>query len=190
MEVDVGEHLPKAARAKSVTGRKWLRSDQSKTVGTAVGHSYHLQLYCEQSLQPVGDPYLFHKPPQWLAKITPLLRIVLPTLDAIGEGLGDNEALMDQLRNAQAFMQSMAELGGPEHGREIDSPRHSRPILARDADYRVLDALLSELDSSRHFRGMTKRLSPRNLVLWMSPEDAEFHKPIEARGPWDRLSET
>ena len=83
----------------------------------------------------------------------------------------------------------MPELGGPDFGFDIDDPRYGGPSFARDADYRVLDALLGELDSKRHFRGMKKRLSPRNLVLWMSPEEAEFHKPIEARGPWDRLTQ-
>ena len=43
----------------------------------------------------------------------------------------------------------------------------------------MLKTLLDKLDPSHNYRGMKQRLAPTNYVLWMSPEEAEVHRPIE-----------
>lgn len=113
---------------------------------------------------------------------------MLPILEAIGMSAGENRAVVDHLKNAKDFMEAIAGLGGAGLTDGKGGKHRREPTFARDADYRVLDSLLGELDSSRYFRGMKKRLSPRNLVLWMSPEVADFHTPIEARGPWNKAA--
>jgi hypothetical protein len=76
------------------------------------GDTYSLQLYCEHSLKPVGQPYTFTRPPEWLITIAPLVRLVLPAIDALQIGLDDNARR--KLRQAEEFMQKLVERSDTE----------------------------------------------------------------------------
>ena len=156
-----------------VAGEGDFRERMQKTFSLVAGDTYALQLYCEQSLKPVGEPYKFNLPPEWLVKLKPLVRLVLPVVDLLQ--LGGDEGTRRKLQDAEEFMDKLTSQSDSLGG----GLRHRQPYLAADADYRVLKSLLDKLDPTHAYRGMKQRLAPTDYVLWMSPEEAEVHRPIE-----------
>ena len=139
------------------------------------GDTYALQLYCEQSLKPVGKPYEFKELPEWISKLKPLVRLVGPVVELLE--VGDDKSTQRKLKDAKNFMDKLAsQPDSSGHGSKL---RRDEPVWVSDADYRMLKTLLDKLDPTHTYRGMKQRLAPTNYVLWMSPEEAEVHRPIE-----------
>lgn len=156
-------------------GNWWERA--KRAAAPISGDKYALQLYCEQSYKPVGDPYYFSVPPEWMIKAAPLVRMMLPVLGVLQMGV--EHEMARKIEGAQEFMKGLVEKVESADMRPV--LRLGRePFWASDADYRILQNLLVTLDPTQAYRGMLQRQSPSGFILWMSSEQAAFHTPTPA----------
>jgi hypothetical protein len=134
-----------------------------------VTDTFRLQLYCESSKEPVGEPYEFTGPTELVQSFAPLVRALDPMLKGLRIVLADPPTFL-QIEAMRAGAKETAEWMERRPG--IDERDALEAV--RGAAYRVLKNKLKELDPTDHYHGMERVTAPNGrTVLWVSPAAAE-----------------
>jgi hypothetical protein len=153
---------------------------------------YCLRLYCEQpgEWHPLPDMegcYPVERPREWARRFGPYLRRTLTVLDnAAPIGLGRLEAAAEELhRQLQNDVRHMKELLDDMQGQEVPPGDPLSELLdlapmpqtwaETDADFRLLETKLLELDPSRHWGGLSRIVTPEGQALFVCREHYELY---------------
>ena len=142
-----------------------------------------LRLYCEQpgAFHAVPEPpYIISQPTRWLRAIGPylttLVQVLKHTAPLAGPVLGITaEHLAKQLTNEVRLMTELVnQLPRVAMDSGITLPQGDEPQrrASLDVDYRAIYSLLDELDSSHHWAGLNRILSPEDQILWLCSDHA------------------
>jgi internalin A len=168
------------------------------TRGNTLTTPYSLRLYCEQPgewhpLPGVEGCYPIKEPREWIRRFGPHLRRTLTVLKGatpIAGGL--LEVMADELhRQLQNDVKHMKELlkdtpgpaGPPEDplGELFDLGTPAPRVWAEtDADFRLLEARLVELDPSRYWGGLSRIVTPEGQTLFVC---RDHYKTYSRRAP-------
>jgi internalin A len=148
-------------------------------VSWPISERLELRLYCEQpgAFHGLGEPpYVIRKPARWVTTIGPylntLITVLKHTAPLAGPVLGLTsdylaKQLSDEVNLMTALVSQLPEIGlsslaVPEDFSEIEL----------DVDYRMLHALLCELDPSTRWAGLSRVYTPEGQVLWLCRDHA------------------
>ena len=156
------------------------------------GSKYELRLYCEEPgswhrLANTDGCYQITEPAEWLRKVGPYLKHVLAVLKhaapLAGPVLGMTVGALNQY--LQADIDAMTELVAqlPETVRYSD-PFEERLSLdpvpvaqaTDEADFRTLEQLLTKLDPSKRWGGLSRTLTPEGLTLYLCRDHSELYR--------------
>jgi internalin A len=151
---------------------------------------YELHLYCEEPgawhrLPEPDGVYPVHQPAEWFRRAGPYLQGMLKVLkhaaplagpilgiavDQLDSQLKADCDLMKELAN-----QMPSQLKTDDELRGMDSAVVAR--ASTDADFRVLEAMLLELDADRVWGGLSRTTTPEGLTLYLCGEHRKAYLP-------------
>ncbi|CAM3506760.1 leucine-rich repeat domain-containing protein [Kibdelosporangium persicum] len=151
---------------------------------------YELRLYCEEpgAWHRLPEPhgcYPISQPSEWFRKLGPYLQGMLKVLKHAAPLAGPILGItVDQLsQQLKADCDLMKELlnQAPAKLRTDDEVRGLTDVPAvraeNDADFRVLEAMLLELDPDRIWGGLSRTTTPEGLTLYLCGEHRKAYLP-------------
>jgi internalin A len=145
--------------------------------------AYEIRLYCEEpgAWHRLPEPhgvYPIRQPAEWFRKAGPyiqgLLKVLKHAAPLAGPILGITVEKLDQQLKADCDLmkelasQAPGELDTEDKLRGFDAEPSAR--AATDADFRALEAMLTELDSDRIWGGLSRTTTPEGLTLYLCKE--------------------
>jgi hypothetical protein len=145
-------------------------------------HRLELHLYCEQpgAFHALPEaPYVMNQPTSWLVSIRPylitLVSLLKHTVPLVSPVLGlTSEYLAKQLGDETSLMTELVSQlpEGLSFERFHEVPDH----VELDVDYRILYALLDQLDPSHRWAGLSRAYTPEGEVLWLCRDHAHQYR--------------
>ncbi len=167
-------HLQKQqeTRCPSVFALVPLRNKMTST-------RYELRLYCEEpgSWHRLPEPqgvYGISQPREWFRKagpyLTGLIKVLQHAAPLVKPVLGITvDQLSEQLKSDCDLMKELiSQL--PKELADDDAPDDLGKRAGTEADFRVLEAMLTELDPRREWGGLSRTTTPEGLTLYLCPE--------------------
>jgi internalin A len=163
-------------------------ADRRKITGSV----YELHLYCEEPgawhrLPDGAGVYPVTQPWDWLVTLGPYLQHLITVLKhaaplvgpVLGVAVGE---LNDQLKSDVDLMKELAGQlpRDPPIDRERPEPTGANPSAraATDADFRALRAMLTKLDPTETWGGLSRLTTPEGLTLYLCREHlAHYRRP-------------
>ncbi|MGH3831939.1 MAG: leucine-rich repeat domain-containing protein [Pseudonocardiaceae bacterium] len=149
------------------------------------GSAYELRLYCEEpgAWHRLPEPhgcYPITEPSEWLRKLGPylqqLLKILKLAAPLAGPILGMSVDKLDQHLKSDCDLMKELVSQAPTRLRYKDelpgiNPTDSSPSThaTNEADFRVLEAMLTKIDPDRIWGGLCRTSTPEGLTLYLCP---------------------
>ncbi len=154
--------------------------------------AYELRLYCEEpgAWHRLPEPegcYPITKPHKWLSKFGPYLQQLLTVLKLVaplvGPVLGVSvDKLADSIKADCELMKELiaqvpAEVGYQDEFSRIGAAELGPTARATsEADFRTLEAMLTELDPGRRWGGLSRLTTPEGLTLYLCREHLAVYR--------------